>query len=66
MITFIDYVIKGTWIRLVKSKDEISHELITFTKIIVTQFNVKIKSWFADGENEYLKVKNYCKKENII
>jgi hypothetical protein len=65
MVTFIDYAIKGTWIRLVKSKDEASHEFIAFTKIIVTQFNVKIKSWFADERDEYLKTNEYCKKESI-
>jgi hypothetical protein len=64
-MTFIDYVIKGTWIRLVKSKNEASHEFIAFTKIIATQFNVKIKSWFADGRGEYLKVNEYYKKESI-
>jgi hypothetical protein len=65
MVIFIDYVIKGTWIRLVKSKDEASHEFIAFTKIIVIQFNIKIKSWFADGGGEYLKANEYCKKEGI-
>jgi hypothetical protein len=33
--------------------------------MIVTQFNVKIKSWFADGRGEYLKANEYCKKESI-
>jgi hypothetical protein len=65
MITFIDYAIKGTWIRLVKLKDETSHEFIAFTKMIAIQFNVKIKSWFADGEGEYSKAKKYYKKEGI-
>jgi hypothetical protein len=65
MMTFIDYAIKGTWIRLVKSKDEALHEFIAFTKIIAIQFNVKIKSWFADGKSEYLKINEYCKKKNI-
>lgn len=65
MVTFTDFATKATWIRLIKSKDEASSELIAFTKMMATQFNVKIKLWFADGGGEYSKAKEYCKAEGI-
>jgi len=55
-VSFVDDFTRFTWVYLIRKRSEIPTIYQTFTAMIHTQFNAKIKLFRADCAREYLSI----------
>ena len=64
-LTIVDDATRSTWVYLMKSKTETRHLLISFYKMIFTQFQTKIKVIRTDNAHEFF-LKDFYAQHGII
>ncbi|KAI3499188.1 hypothetical protein L1887_34981 [Cichorium endivia] len=67
-LTVVDDFTRATWVYLLKSKDEVFGFIFSLSKILQTQFSVKIKTIRTDNGTEFVnnRMKTFCTNEGII
>lgn len=68
MLTIVDDCSRCTWTFLMQQKSQTANMLTTFHKIVLTQFNKRIKVIRSDNGSEFLgeQCQNFFKNEDII
>ncbi|XP_071726730.1 uncharacterized protein [Rutidosis leptorrhynchoides] len=67
-LTIVDDYSRAVWLFLVKSKEEVCDNIISFVQLLETQFNKKVKMFRSDNGTEFVnqKMNNFTNNKGII
>ncbi|KAI3788114.1 hypothetical protein L2E82_00783 [Cichorium intybus] len=67
-LTVVDDYTRAVWVYLLKSKEEVFENVVTFFNMIKLQFSKTVKMFRSDNGTEFVnsKVKNFFEKEGIL